>query len=61
MSSFVKEFLDLPSGFDDIIVTINEIWYKYDVDRSGSLNRKETLRFINNFLAQKGKRPATYI
>jgi hypothetical protein len=61
MSSFVKEFLDLPSGFDDIIVTINEIWYKYDVDRSGSLNRKETLRFINNFLAQKGKRLATYI
>ena len=33
----------LPSEDEEIIVIVNEIWYKFDTDRSGKLNRMETL------------------
>jgi|TARA_B110000285_G_C14809393_1_gene461240 hypothetical protein len=36
---------------DEVAEIVNRIWYKYDVDRSGALNRKETLRFVDDFLA----------
>ena len=61
MAAFVKTFMDLPAVYDDVIGIINEIWYEFDTDRSGQLNRKETLKFVNAFLNKKGKRPCTFI
>lgn len=38
---------------------VDQVWYDYDVDRSGYLNKRETLRFLNDILAQQGKPHAT--
>ena len=44
------------SNENDIIVnTVNRIWFKFDTDRSGKLNRRETLRFLNAFMLDQGK------
>ena len=56
MAQFVRLFLES----DDIVDIVNRIWYKYDTDRSGKLNRRETLRFLNDFLADQGKPPTTH-
>jgi Ca2+-binding EF-hand superfamily protein len=42
-----------------VVAIVNRIWQKYDKDRSGALNKKETLRFVDDFLAQRGQPPAT--
>lgn len=44
---------------DEVVKTVNKIWHRYDSDRSGYLDKRETLRFLNDFLADKGKAPAT--
>lgn len=62
MARFFKMFTDIPSsqhGQDDVVETVNNIWLRYDTDRSGTLDRRETLRFVNDFLAQRGQPPAT--
>ena len=33
---------------------VNDIWYNFDTDGSGKLNRMETLRFLNSFLKSRG-------
>jgi hypothetical protein len=44
MAQFVKRFkVPLLSEDEEIIDIVNEIWYKFDTDRSGKLNRIETL------------------
>ena len=48
---FVKKFLGLQ---DEITEIVNSIWYRFDADRSGSLNRKEAYNFLNAFLAARG-------
>lgn len=40
--------------------TVEKIWEKFDIDRSGKLNRKETLRFLNQFLPECGNPKPTY-
>ena len=48
MVEFARKFLASAEVDDDEIREIIErIWYKYDTDRSGQLNRRETLRFLN--------------
>ena len=60
ISPFVKTFFDEPKTKLDALDTyVNEIWDKFDTDCSGKLDRRETLRFINDFLASNGKYPAT--
>ena len=49
-----------PSDDDEIMDTINEIWKDFDTDRSGKLNRRETMKFMNAFLKSRGQLPATY-
>lgn len=57
---FVRKFLGTPlTELDVIIDTVNKIWYKFDVDRSGYLSRAETLRFLNDYLNDIGKPRAT--
>ena len=52
MAQFVKLFWTPSLNENDMIVKIvNDIWYDFDTDRSGKLNKKETLRFMNAFLA----------
>ena len=40
---------------------IERIFEKYDVDRSGSLNRRETLKVVNDVYQAEGRRPVTSI
>ena len=40
--------------------TVDTIWRHYDKDKSGYLNRRETLKFLNDFLADQGKPPTTF-
>ena len=48
------------STFEDLVAdNINKIWFQYDTDRSGYLNRMETLRFLNDYLGSKNQPPAT--
>lgn len=62
MTQFVKQFLE-----DDVVDTrqpdigkiVQQVWFQYDVDRSGYLDKRETLRFLNDILAQQGRQQAT--
>lgn len=47
MSRFVRRFIKK----DEVAATVEKIWKTFDTDQSGKLNRKETLRFLNNFLS----------
>jgi hypothetical protein len=51
----------VPSLEEELLDIVDSIWYDFDTDRSGKLNKKETLRFVNAFLAKKGRPPATYL
>jgi Ca2+-binding EF-hand superfamily protein len=54
ISRFVRKFLGYPATEKDLVAdNVNKIWYQYDIDRSGYLNRMETLRFLNDYLASK--------
>ena len=60
MAHFVKRFkVPLLSEDEEIIDIVNEIWNKFDTDRSGKLNRMETLKFLNAFLMQRGRPPTS--
>ena len=62
MTRFVINFLHIPVEViknDTIADVVNSIWYRYDKDRSGKLNRRETLKFLNEFLAEQGRPPTT--
>jgi Ca2+-binding EF-hand superfamily protein len=51
MTMFVKKFMDIkPSEDDEIMDIVDEIWIKFDTDRSGKLNRRETFKFLNAFM-----------
>jgi Ca2+-binding EF-hand superfamily protein len=64
MASFFRKFLKNPQPLiqpqqDEVVNTVNRIWFRYDSDRSGYLDKRETLRFLNDFLADRGKRPVS--
>jgi hypothetical protein len=46
---------------EEIQDVVNTIWVKFDKDKSGQLNRRETLRFLNEFLSNQGRPPTTNI
>ena len=55
MTEFVRKFLRSAEADDEEIRDMVErIWYKFDIDRSGQLNRRETLRFLNAFFKDQG-------
>jgi Ca2+-binding EF-hand superfamily protein len=47
--------VEIPQIQDDIEDIVDEIWDQFDTDNSGRLNRKETMIFLNIFLAKKGR------
>lgn len=50
---FVRRFLRSREDDDaEIYNVVNNIWQNFDLDRSGTLNRLETLRFINAFFKE---------
>lgn len=60
MTLFVKKFMDIkPSEDDEIMDIVDSIWNKHDTDRSGKLNRRETLKFLNAFMESRGLPPTT--
>lgn len=51
---FVRKFFGIDMTESDRLAEIvNKIWFKYDFDRSGYLNRMESLKFLNDFLSSK--------
>jgi hypothetical protein len=55
MASFINKFLNVPSAEeDDITELVQKTWNTYDTDRAGYLEKPETLKFLDNLLAQKG-------
>lgn len=62
MTQFVKQFLEddiVDARQPDIGKIVQQVWFQYDVDRSGYLDKRETLRFLNDILAQHGRQQAT--
>lgn len=51
--------IDANTTNDDTYQTIDQIWGRYDKDGSGELDKLETLNFLNEFLAMKGKQSVT--
>lgn len=55
MARFVFLFMNPKITEEDAIKQlISSIFEKYDLDRSGSLNRKETLKLVNDIYAAEG-------
>jgi hypothetical protein len=60
MTRFVVKFMTPQYTQEEIISeTVQKLFVKYDVDRSGALNRRETLKLINDIYASEGRRPVT--
>ena len=61
VAEFVKKFFNLSD--DDyhnyVMDIVDEIWDKFDRDRSGQLNRRETLKFLIHFMTNQGHAPPT--
>jgi hypothetical protein len=58
MVRFAKKIMNFkPSEDDEIMDTVISIWKKFDTDKSGKLNRRETLKFLNAFMESRGKSP----
>lgn len=60
MARFVVMFMSPKISQDDMInEMVIKLFQKYDTDRSGALNRRETLRVVNDIYASEGRRPVT--
>ena len=60
MVPFAKKLMSIkPSEDDEIMDTVNQIWKKFDADKSGKLNRRETLKFINAWMEYRGRPSVT--
>ena len=53
------ELKESNSSNDETYQMIDQIWGRYDKDNSGELDKLETLNFLNEFLAMKGKPSVT--
>jgi Ca2+-binding EF-hand superfamily protein len=61
MTRFVKKFLNPPQDIiDEVNKIVEDIFYDFDVNRSGNLDRKESLNFVNHILSNQGKMPASF-
>jgi Ca2+-binding EF-hand superfamily protein len=57
---FVKNFLNFPIDEDeDVQIKVMQIFNKYDSNRNGCLEKRETLELLNEILADRGQLPAT--
>lgn len=57
---FVKNFLNFPIDEDeDVAIMVMQIFNKYDSNRNGFLEKRETLELLNEILSNKGQLPAT--
>ena len=56
MITFLKKFNeDFEQQKEQIIIFIETIWANYDVDNNGFLDKRETLKFLNEFMELKEK------
>lgn len=57
---FIKNFMNLPIENDeDIQIMVMNIFSKYDDNRNGYLERRETHGLLNELLASRGQPPAS--
>lgn len=60
MARFISQFYKPMTQEDDIIHDlVQDIFLKYDTNRSGYLEKREALRLVDDVLASKGQQPAT--
>lgn len=57
MARFVQ--IALTSPVDPIHEKVQQIFMKYDRDNNGFLDRRETLKMLNDLLSFQGKKPVT--
>ena len=56
MVTFLKKFNEeFELQKEQIIIFIETIWDNYDVDNNGFLDKRETLKFLNEFMELKEK------
>lgn len=60
MARFFKKFMGDPLDAK-IAQMVDEIWFEYDVDRSGWLDKRETLVFLKDVLNDNNQGPPTVI
>ena len=60
MARFFKKFMGDPLDAT-IAQMVEDIWYEYDVDRSGWLDKRETLVFLKDFLNENNQAAPTVI
>lgn len=60
MSKFIANFYK-PLADNDAVIheMVQTIFTKYDINRSGYLEKRETLRLVDDILASRGQPPAT--
>jgi Ca2+-binding EF-hand superfamily protein len=57
---FMMNYLNVPIEIDeDIQIQVMNIFNKYDDNRNGYLEKRETLGLLNELLANRGQQPAT--
>ena len=62
MARFVVMFMTPKITQEDMInEMVIKLYQKYDTDRSGALNRRETFRLVNDIYASEGRRPVTNV
>lgn len=44
---------------DRVVEMVREAWDKFDRDKSGFLERRESIRFLNDFMKNQGRQPVT--
>ena len=63
MTRFVKKFLLVkqpPELVDQVNDIVDELFEKFDKDRSGALDRRETRNLVNQVLVDQGKLQSSY-
>jgi hypothetical protein len=56
MAEFVRKFMvDPPVIRDEIKDQVEQAWNDYDKDGSGFLEKRECLRFLNEFITKRGR------
>lgn len=60
MARFFKKFVK--DDTDDVIAQkVNDIWFQYDYNRSGQLDKRETLVFLKDLLTENNQGPPSAI
>jgi Ca2+-binding EF-hand superfamily protein len=54
MAPFIRNFMEKKQVQEIADQMVNSIFMKYDTNNSGNLDRRETLKLVNDYLSNKG-------